>query len=102
MPEHVTFVRLKPLPGKAQAIVDHMNTWEREQKPNAPGWVRTYLVAANDNPDELMGAIVWDNTANYIANGNRPGQDAWFRGLRANLASDPEWFDGHLLKDWKA
>ncbi len=102
MAEHVSFFRARSLPGKAHATVDHMNRWQNEQKPKAKGWIRSYLVASNSDGDDLMGAVVWDNTENYFANADRPEQDAWYRDLRANLASDPEWFDGHLLQEWKA
>ncbi len=102
MAEHVSFFRARALPGKAPATVDLMNRWQSEQKPNAKGWIRTYLVASNSDEDDIMGTVVWDNTDNYVANANRPGQDAWYQQFRANLASDPEWFDGHLVKEWKA
>jgi len=46
-----------------------------------------------------MGGIRWDNTENYMKNANRPEQDAWFRELRSNLVSDPEWFDGTLERE---
>ncbi len=102
MPEHVTLMRARALPGKLQATVDLMNRWESEQKPSARGWVRTYLVASNSDENEITAVIVWDNTQNYTANANRPGQDTWYQQLRSNLASDPEWFDAHLVKEWKA
>ncbi len=96
---HVSFVKAKALPGKRQAILDHMEKWEREQQSSAKGWIRSYLAASNSNPDEIMGAIVWDDTANYLTNANRPEQDAWYRELRAMMVSDPEWFDGTLLRE---
>ena len=102
MAQHVSFFRAKALPGKAQAVIEHMNRWEREQKSSAKGWVRTYLAAGNSDPDELMGVVVWDNASNYAANAGRPEQDAWYRELRANFASDPAWFDGTLIRDWHA
>jgi quinol monooxygenase YgiN len=100
--EHVTFFRFKVLPGKRQAVLDHFERWEREQKSKAAGFLRSILVSSNSDPNELMGGIRWDNTANYMKNANRPEQDAWFRELRSNLASDPEWFDGTLERESKA
>jgi quinol monooxygenase YgiN len=100
--EHVSFFKAKVLPGKLQAVVDHMNRWEQDQKPKAKGWIRSYLAASNGNPDELMGVIVWDSTENYFANANRPGQDVWYRELRADLTGDPDWFDATLVREWKA
>jgi len=102
MADHVSFFNMKALPGKLQAVVDQMAKWEREQKPKAKGFIRSIMVAKNDSPDELMGAVRWDNTENYLANSNRPEQDAWYRELRANLAADPEWFDGTLVREAQA
>lgn len=99
MSEHVSFFTAKALPGKRQAILDHMAKWEREQQPDAKGWIRSYVVGSNSNPDEIMGAVIWDNTENYFANAGRPGQDAWYRELRALMVSDPQWFDGTLLRE---
>jgi len=97
--EHVTFFRCKVLPGKRQAVLDHFERWEREQKSKAEGFHRSILVSSNSDPDQFMGGIRWDNTANYMKNANRPEQDAWFRELRSNLVSDPEWFDGTLERE---
>jgi len=99
---HVTLFRFKALPGRRQALLDHFEKWIREQKASAIGYEQTILVANNNDPDEFMGAARWDSTANYIKNANRPEQDAWFRELRSNLVSDPEWFDGTLERESKA
>lgn len=97
--EHVTLFRFKALPGKRQAVLDQFDRWEREQKSKATGFQQTVLVASNNDPNEFMAGVRWDNTANYMKNADRPEQDAWFRELRSNLASDPEWFDGTLERE---
>jgi len=99
---HITLFRFKALPGRRQALLDQFDRWEREQKSKATGFQQTVLVASNNDPNEFMGAVRWDSTANYMKNANRPEQDAWFRELRSNLASDPEWFDGTLERESKA
>jgi quinol monooxygenase YgiN len=99
---HVTLFRLKALPGRRQAVLDQFEGWEREQKSKATGFQQTLLVVSNNDPNEFMGAVRWDNTANYVKNANRPEQDAWFRELRSNLVSDPEWFDGTLERESNA
>ncbi len=99
MAEHVTFFRYRVLPGRRQAVLDHFEKWEREQKPHAKGFIRSIVVANSEDPDEMMSAVRWDNTQNYMANSSRAEQDAWFRELRANLVSDPEWFGGTLVRE---
>lgn len=97
MAEHVSFWRAKALPGKRQAVIQQFEKWQREQKPYAKGFIRSIVVASNDDPDEMMGAVRWDTTENYFANSNRPEQDAWYREFRGQLVDDPAWFDGTLL-----
>jgi quinol monooxygenase YgiN len=102
MADHVSFFRARTLPGKAQAVAEQMDKWQREQKPQAKGFVRSILVTNNDNPDEIMGAVRWDSSEGYFANAGRPEQDAWYREFRALMAADPEWFDGTLLRETNA
>jgi len=102
MAEHVSFFRAKALPGKRQAVLEQFEKWDREQKAKAKGFLRTILVAKNDDPDEFMGATYWDTTENYFANAERPEQDAWYWELRASLAEDPVWFDGTLVRETAA
>ena len=96
---HVTLFQFKALPGRRQAVIDQFEKWDREQKAKATGFVRSILVASNNDPDELMGAVRWDTTENYVANAQRPEQDTWYRELQANLAADPVWFDGTLVRE---
>ena len=96
---HVTLFRFKALPGRRQALLDQFDRWEREQKSKATGFQQTTLVVSNEDPNEFMGVARWDSTANYMKNANRPEQDTWFRELRSNLESDPEWFDGTLERE---
>ena len=96
---HVTVFRFKALPGKRQAVLDAFDKWEREQKPKATGFQRSILVSNNNDPDEFMGAVRWDNSENYSKNAGRPEQDAWFSEFRANLVDDPAWFDGTLQRE---
>ena len=96
---HVTLFRFKAQAGKRQAILDQLEKWEREQKSKAAGFQQSILVAGNSDPNEFMGVVRWDSTANYVKNAGRPEQDAWFRELRSNLVDDPMWFDGTLERE---
>lgn len=99
MAEHVTLFRYKVLPGKREAVLALFDKWEREQKPTAKGFIRSLVVAHNDDPNELTSWVRFDSTENYMANSNRPEQGEWFRELRSNLAADPEWFNGTILRE---
>jgi len=98
----MTLFRFKALPGRRQAVIDHFEKWEREQKPQATGFERSTLVASNSDRDEFVGVVRWDSTPNYVKNSNRPEQNSWFRELRPNLVADPEWFDGTLERELTA
>jgi heme-degrading monooxygenase HmoA len=91
--------RFKALPGKREEVIDQFARWEREQKAKATGFERSILVASNQDRDEFIGAVRWDNAENYAKNSNRPEQDAWFRKLRSKLVGDPEWFEGTVERE---
>lgn len=95
----VTFFRFKALPGKRQAVIDQFARWESEQKPKATGFERSVLVSNNDDSDEFIAGVRFDTAEHYDANSQRPGQGEWFGELRANLAADPEWFNGTLERE---
>ncbi len=99
MADHLTFFRMKALPGKRQAVVDQFAKWEREHKGAAKGFQRSILVANNEDPDELMAAVRFDSTESYNANSDRGEQGAWSGELRALLAADPEWFNGTVARE---
>ena len=99
MADHLTFFRMKALPGKRQAVIDQFAKWEREDQAAAKGFLRSVVVASNDDPDELMAAVRFDSTESYNANSDRAEQGAWFGELRALLAADPEWFNGTLARE---
>ena len=99
MADHVTFFRLKAQPGKRQAVIDLFDEWERERKGKARGFVRSILVTNNEDPDEIMAGVRFDSTENYDANSNDPETGAWYQGLRAMLAADPDWFNGTLARE---
>ena len=101
---HVTSFRFKALPGRRQAVIDHFERWERDQKPKATGFEQSILITNNGDPDEFMAVVRWDSRENYLRNSNRAEQDAWFRELRSDLVDDPMWFDGTLEMDldWEA
>ena len=101
MAEHVSFFRGKAKAGKGQAVLDQMAKWELEQKPKAKGFLGTVIGFSNDDADAFMGCVRWDNTQNYMANSNRPEQDAWYQEMRANLAADMDWFDATVGRETK-
>ncbi len=99
---HVTLWRFTVLPGRRQAVIDQFEKWEREHKPKATGFESSLIISNNDNPDELMVAVRFQSTENYLANSNRPEQATWFQELRANLAADPVWFNGTVTRELTA
>ncbi len=99
MADHVTLFRMKAQPGKRQAVIDQFAKWEREHKAAAKGFLRSIVVASNEDPNELMAGVRFDSTESYTANSDRAEPGAWFRELRALLAADPEWFNGTLVRE---
>ena len=99
MADHITFFRMKAQPGKRQAVIDHFLDSEDVRVSGTKGFIRSILVTNNEDPDEVMAGVRFDSTENYNANSNRPEINVWYQGLRALLASDPDWFNGTLARE---
>lgn len=102
MAGHVSFFRMRAKPGQAGAVVAHFEKWAREQRPEATGFLFSSVATGNDDPDAVMGAVHWDTTERYVANAERPGQDAWYQELLPLLDGEPEWFDGTVRAEVRA
>ena len=89
--------RMRPLAGREQDVVEVFNEWDTERRPNVRGVVGGFLMKPDADTGELIGVAVFEDKEAYIANGNDPEQDTWFRKLRALLQSDPTWEDGEYL-----
>jgi quinol monooxygenase YgiN len=96
MAPHVTFFRMKAKPGERQSIIDLIDKWMRDRRPDAPGFVRVCLVSNVNDPDEFMSYAMFADKDTYDANSQDPEQDAWYKELRQHLVADPVWFDGKL------
>jgi quinol monooxygenase YgiN len=91
-----TIFRMRPKQGQEQALVQMLERWERERRPQVAGFVASYLLTSRTNPGEVVGVAVFDSEQSYQKNANDPEQDRWYRELRALLESDPEWNDGEV------
>ena len=89
--------RMRPIEGREQDVIEVFNEWDRERRPNVRGVVGGYLMKPDADTGELIGVAVFEDKEAYLANGNDPEQDAWFRKLRALLQSDPSWEDGEYV-----
>ena len=92
-----TIFRMKVKPGQEQSLVNIFNEWERERKPKVKGAIAEFLMKPDNKPGEMIGVAVFQDKASYMANGDDPEQDRWYRRLRELLQADPEWEDGEYV-----
>ena len=89
--------RMRPMAGREQDVIEVFYEWDRERRPNVRGVVGGYLMKPDADTGELIGVAVFEDKEAYLANGNDPEQDVWFRKLRNLLQSDPSWEDGEYV-----
>ncbi len=99
MAEHVSFFSAKAKLRKRAAVIEQFAKWDREQRKHAKGFLRSTVVTGRDDPDEIRGAVHWDNSRNYYANAGRPAQGQWHAELVALLTRAPRWWDGTLAAE---
>ncbi len=99
MAEHVSFFTAKAKPRKRAAVIAQFAKWDREQRRHATGFLRSTVAFGRDDPEEIRGAVHWDNSRNYYANARRPGQGEWHAELVALLTRAPKWWDGSVAAE---
>lgn len=89
-----TIARLRVRPEAMDELIRLTREFEGH---DVPGFVTSYLFAADDSPDEAWLVAVFVDRDSYRLNAQSTEQDARYRELRALLAADPEWHDGTIL-----
>lgn len=89
-----TIARLRVKP----EALDELTRVTREfEQHDVPGFVASYLFAADGADDEVWLVVVFVDRDSYRINAESAAQDARYREMRALLTADPEWHDGTLL-----
>jgi hypothetical protein len=102
MGKHVTFWKMQAKPGQRDALNNLMSDPSTQAQLKSAGWEMDIVGSRKDNPDEVWGCVVWDNSDRYYANAESPEQNKMYEQMRALLASDPEWFDCDVLAQDRA
>jgi quinol monooxygenase YgiN len=92
-----TVARMRPKAGHIDELMKMNDEWEREHAPNIDGFVASYVMQIERNPEELFLVAIFEDREAYFANANRPEQDRWFQKVREHLESDPTWEDGEVI-----
>ena len=88
-----TIGRMKVKPGKMNELIELMKSDTRE----IDGSVAFYAYQLDNNPDELMVAVIFRDKKSYFANADDPAQDAEYRKMVALLEAPPTWDDGEII-----
>jgi len=96
-----TLIVMRPKEGHEQAVLDMMDSWVRERAPRIEGFVASVLYRNQDDPRELIEAVVFSSRDTYFANANDPEQDRWYWQLVEHLESEPRFIDGDVLGIWR-
>jgi hypothetical protein len=102
MAQHVTFWRMKVLPGKVEELRQLMQSEGEAPRLGQNGWASSLVGKLKDNSDEVFGCVTWDTSERYYANAESPEQNAMYEKMRALLAADPEWFDCDVIEERRA
>ncbi|MBI5929163.1 MAG: antibiotic biosynthesis monooxygenase [Chloroflexi bacterium] len=81
-------------PGMREAA---LQTLHAQESIAVPGIIAVHVYQNDQNPDELMLVVMFENRATYLANANSPEQHERYLKVRQFLVSDPTWFDGEII-----
>jgi hypothetical protein len=77
--------------GKLHEVMDGM------EDRHVEGFIASYVYRLDNDPQDLMLAVLFTDREAYVRNADDPAQDVQFRELRQLLERDPEWHDGEVI-----
>jgi heme-degrading monooxygenase HmoA len=86
-----TIAKIKVKPGFAEAIEEQMNP------DNPDGFIATYALQADSDPNEFWLVAIFEDEDSYRANAERPETNAQYERLAAWFTAEPEWHDGQIV-----
>jgi L-rhamnose mutarotase len=92
-----TVATMRVKPGMEAKFQELSERWWNERAPKVKGAIADYVYRTDNDPNELVMAVVFDSKENYVANAGDPQQDAWYREWRECLEADPVWSDGEIV-----
>lgn len=87
-----TVARMKVKPGELEQLQKILSSDDQ-----AEGQIAVYTYQLDNDPNELMIAVVFRDKKSYMDNADDPKTDEWYQKVRAHLAEDPEWNDGEII-----
>ena len=89
-----TVARMRVKAGAESRITELFGQYETLK---VPGYVGLTVYRLDDDPNELLMAVVFESKEAYRANAESPEQDARYREMLELLESDPQWQDGEIV-----
>jgi quinol monooxygenase YgiN len=90
-----TVARMKVKPGKMDDLTKRMTNFDTNQRPK--GYLGEIIYKMDNNPNEVVMAVFFQDKASYQANANDPVMNKEYEQYRALLDADPEWNDGEVI-----
>ena len=89
-----TVARMRLKAGAEPRIMDLFGQYETL---NVRGYIGLTVYRLDEDPNELLMAVVFESKEAYRANAESPEQDARYREMLELLEREPQWQDGEIV-----
>ena len=89
----VTVFTFRAKAGRENAVIAHLERWNKELRPASPGYVSGSLLRDVRDPRNFITYANFTDQAASQSVANRPEQDAWYRQLVTLCESEPVFTD---------
>jgi hypothetical protein len=97
MAAYGTMFRMRLRDGISEdALLKHLERWQRELGPRFPGSAHDLLLRVDDAEREYVVLHLFASREAYAAMAGDAGQDRWYQGLLALLDAPPQFTDLEL------
>lgn len=95
-----TVARMKVKAGKLDEFIQLNDSTVNTRRPT--GYMGQILYKLDNDPNEVIMAVFFQDKASYQANANDPEMHKEYEQYRALLDADPEWNDGEVVHQFWA
>ena len=88
-----TIFNLNVKSGHKEKLIEVM----KNQTRNPEGMLSWFLMNPDDDDEDLIGVVVFENKDAHLANATNPDQHEYFVAIMEHLNSEPTWTDGEYV-----
>lgn len=96
---YMTILRYRVRAGMEDALKEHNEEWKRTIRPQASGFINSYVYRSRLNPREWTNIATFVDRESEMENANNTEHRLWYQHMLEMLEERPEVWEGELIQE---